>query len=442
MFEIEYRPSDIVSSSSGCIEILCKGETPLHDRKKHQISVFIDLNDVYGSTKDASLQVIASTVLWASLKSVVLLLSPGVLKASRDAQEHVISKICVSLGSDLAMMNKRWIITHASNTHKPSIDDIVERVRKVFAGKLMALFPANIATPTMMSTLLQHLFASAGADVAVIGQDELERQGFGLINGIGQSALNPPRLIVVRRKGTKKGKCIGIVGKGVTFDSGGLAMKPFKNMHDMKFDKIGAIYAAMTLLYFIEKPEYKSHEFIGVFPFVENAVSHLALHPGDVVTSYSGKTVEITNPDAEGRLILADAISYIQKYKLDFLIDLATLTGHASDVSCWHSGMFFTHTPSLVPIVKALSDDIGERMLDMPYYKDQKSILKSPVADLVNSPLKCSDSTVAAMFLDEFVAPSLPWVHVDLAHETESDMPRGNGIRTAIRIIEHVCGKK
>lgn len=444
MFDIEYRAgTKQVPSNIGCIEVILPDEKEVYEKKKHQLAVEIDTKDVYTSTKEASLKIVATTVLWGKLDSLVILLSPGILKASRDIKEHVVSKVCISLGSDVNMLNKRWIISHASHTHNSDVEDIVERIRKVYAGKIIALFPANIATPAMMSTMLQHVFTTAGADVTTLGHNELVRQGFGLVTGIGQSADNPPRLLVVHRKGTKKGKSIGIIGKGVTFDSGGLAVKPFKHMHDMKFDKIGAVYAAMTLLYFLEKPEYEAHEFTGVFPFVENAISQRALHPGDVVTSYSGKTVEITNPDAEGRLILADAIAFIQQhFKLDFLLDLATLTGHASDVSCWHSGMFFTHTPELVLTVKQLSDSIGERMLDMPYWKDQKSVLKSPVADLVNSPSSCSDSSVAAMFLGEFVAPSLPWVHMDLAHETEGSMPKGNCIRTAIRLIEHICKKK
>lgn len=443
MFEIEYRPNiGMIPNGVGCIEIVYPGESPVFGRKKYQISVVIDPNDIYGSTKEASLQIVATSVLWKSLTSITVLVSPKVLKLSRDMQEHIISKVCLSLGADVSMLTKRWIIGHVSDKHLRAIEDIVERIRKVFAGKLLALFPANVATPNAMSEIFKDMFSSAGADVRVLNHEELIDKGFGLITGIGLSAENLPCLVLVHRKGTAKGKKIGVVGKGVTFDSGGLAVKPFKHMHDMKFDKIGAIYAAMTLLYCIENPTYNAHEFVGVFPFVENAISHHALRPGDVITSYSGKSVEITNPDAEGRLILADAFTCIQEHKLDLLIDMATLTGHANSFSCWHSGVFFTHTPELVPLVKSLSNDIGERMLDMPYWEDQKTVLKSNVADLVNSPLKCSDSTVAAMFLDEFVAPTLPWIHMDLAHETSGEIPKGNGIRTAIRIIEYFCTKK
>lgn len=442
MFDIEYRSGITkIPKNAGCIEII--GETESHEASPMKFVMRVSSKNLYADMHENAAKVAASSVIWEASDTVFIVLSKHVLKMSLSSIEHIVSHVCGSLGMNIKLLNKHWVIGHADTTFKRGISNVVERVKKVYAGKILALYPANVATPTMLCDLLGRAFQEVGADVMVLGAAELHDHGFGLITGVGDSATNPPKLLVVRRAPhSRGGKRIGIVGKGVTFDSGGLAIKPFKHMHDMKFDKIGAIYSCMVLMYFLENRAYDKHDFIGVFPFVENAVSGRALRPGDVVKSFSGKTVEILNPDAEGRLVLADALSYIQKYDLDFVLDMATLTGHASDISCWHAGMFYTHTPDLVSVVRDISNDIGERMLDMPYWPDQKSVLQSDVADLVNSPLKCSDSTVAAMFIDAFVDKKLPWVHVDLAHEIDTALPNGNGIRTAIRVIEYVLAKK
>lgn len=441
MFDIEYRPGvDEIPSKSGCVNIISVDESHV-SRKKYAVEYLVSKDALY-ATRDVEVQkIVAATILWQDVENVYIVCSERVLGLHDHALEHVLSNVCLAIGSNKDMLDKQWIITHEAKSAKKVVSNIVKKIRKVYAGKFLAMMPANVATPTMLSTMLMNAFAEVGADVLILGRNDLEKHGFGLIMGIGDSAMNPPCMLVAIRKGKKNGKRIGIVGKGVTFDSGGLAMKPFKNMHDMKFDKIGAVYAAMAMLYFLEHKDYDDHEFVGVFPFVENAVSHRALHPGDVVTSFSGKTVEITNPDAEGRLILADALSYIQKYDVDAVVDIATLTGHASDVSCWHSAMFYTHTPKIVPWLRKLGDAIGERVLDMPYWPDRKTILESAIADLANSPKKCSDTTVAAMFLDEFVSDKLPWVHLDLAHETDGEIPKGHGIRVAIAFIEQMCKK-
>lgn len=448
MFDIEYRSGiNKISKGAACIEVVCHNEKS-NENLKHTHSVVFRVNhrSIYEDMNVVNAKVDAMTVLWDHVDIVYIVVSSKILKWASHHMEHLLSHICINLGLHAPMLNKQWVLGHAAVEKNFKMEDIVHRIKKVYAGKIMALYPANVATPTMLCTILARAFQEVGAEVLVLDDATLHNYGFGLITGIGDSASNPPKMLVVRRdgsgKGKKHGKRIGIVGKGVTFDSGGLAVKPLRHMHDMKFDKIGAIYGCMTMLYFLERRDYDMHSFVGAFPFVENAISEKALRPGDVIKSFSGKTVEVKNPDAEGRLILADALSYIQKYEPEFLLDIATLTGDASRASCWHAGMFYTHTPSLVSVIKNTTENIGERMLEMPYWQDRKDILISDVADLINSPLKCSDATVAAMFLDEFVDDTLPWVHLDLAHEIDTEMPMGHGIRTAIRIIEHVCKKK
>lgn len=176
--------------------------------------------------------------------------------------------------------------------------------------------------------------------------------------------------------------------------------------------------------------------FVGAFPLAENAISDKALMPGDVITSYNKKTVEITNPDAEGRLVLADAFAYISKYKPDLLIDIATLTGHASSINCWHSGYFYANDTHLKTLVERITNKNGERMLSMPSWEDYDDILSSNVADFTNSPLRCSDAFVAALFLKQFVPEDSTWLHIDLAHEVNlGGIPRDCGIRTIIDVV-------
>jgi leucyl aminopeptidase len=184
--------------------------------------------------------------------------------------------------------------------------------------------------------------------------------------------------------------------------------------------------------------------FIGCFPLAENAVSDKALRPGDIVQSRIGLSVEISNPDAEGRLILADAFSIFheKQYRPDMIIDIATLTGHASSINCWHAGYFYANDVKLKDTVEKITEEIGERMIAMPMWDDYDDVLKSNVADITNSPLHCSDAFVAARFLSAFVPKDVQWVHIDLAHEVDNKtVPVGNGIRSIISIVEKTSSK-
>ena len=193
------------------------------------------------------------------------------------------------------------------------------------------------------------------------------------------------------------------------------------------------------MMHIMDDPNWNHVHLIGVFPFAENAISDKAYRPGDVFKSVIGKTVEIANPDAEGRLILADAFGHLHKMvkSPDLVIDIATLTGHAESISCWHCGYFYATPDHLRYDIEKLSDDIGERMIAMPTWDDYGNALKSNVADLSNSPTDCGDAQVAAMFLKEFLPPKTKaWVHIDLAHETDGGIPHGNGIRTIITTVD------
>lgn len=328
------------------------------------------------------------------------------------------------------------IITHDDNKHYKFITEFVKIAENMRDARLIAMTPANIAYPANMIQHFKKLFTMKNTKVNVINYNDLKKKGFNLILAIGDSAVNKPQMLVIERIHNKNKPTICIVGKGITFDSGGLSIKGINSMMDMKFDKIGACYGAYALAYLIENSDYNNINFVGIFPFAENAVSGTAIHPGDVVKSYLGKTVEITDPDAEGRLILADAFGYSHKYKPDLIIDIATLTGHAESINCWHNGYYYATPDTLKNIVEKISYDIGEPMLPMPTWDDHDNVLESDVADLVNDPRKCSDAFTAALFMKQFIPKESEWLHIDLAHEFDSHVPKGNGIRTIISVIE------
>jgi leucyl aminopeptidase len=319
----------------------------------------------------------------------------------------------------------------------------VERVLQATAARLearmMGMLPANIATPMSLVKYVKETFRGwKGVRCRVWNQRSLHAQGFHLITSVGDSSLShPPAMIMVSRQGKRGGKCICITGKGVTFDSGGLAIKPISHMKDQKYDKLGAIYAIGVLKLLLMDPAFEKHSIVCILPFAENAVSETATRPGDVIGSYAGKTVEVTNPDAEGRLLLADAMGYAAKaIKPDVLVDVATLTGHAEKVACWHHGYFHTSHPTWRSLLEKRTYEIGERMIAMPQWTaSDEAILQSPVADLTNSPDDCADSLAATMFLKQFVPERCDWLHIDLSHSVNKMIPTVKGIRTVVEAI-------
>ena len=330
------------------------------------------------------------------------------------------------------------IVSHKGHTKRKLVEDCIALVKRRHEAMLLSMVPGNVATPAaLVQFFKEKLGKLKNTSCKVWDHKALHRQSFGLITAIGNSSsVHPPAMIAATRRGVaKNGKHICIVGKGVTFDSGGLAIKPFKHMRDQKFDKIGAIYAGYVFEHIVQDERLKDHTITCILPFAENVISDTAPRPGDVIKSYLGKTVEISNPDAEGRLLIADAFGYAHHIKPDLLIDVATLTGHAQRVSCWHSGYYYTENKMLKEAVETRSNDLGERMIPMPTWPDYDDVLSSTVADLLNSPEKCSDAFVAALFLKQFVPPSCDWLHIDLSHSVSRMIPTTKGMMTMIDAI-------
>lgn len=381
-----------------------------------------------------------------NVKEVFIGIPLALLKEGSYVVEHVISSIINSFFPALHMSTMTINVGHTSDYQRHEVlVQAVAKQRKVIGARMFAMLSSNVATPKFVASKLQGIFKHVkNCSVTVMNEAYLKKHGFGLIMGVGASGKDKPCMVVVKRIGKKGGPVIAIAGKGITFDTGGLAIKQFHDMLDMKYDKIGAVYGSTALLHLLENDNLKHVTFVGLFPLADNAISDRALKPGDVITAFNKKTVEVSNPDAEGRLVLADAFAYSQKFNPDLLIDIATLTGHASHINCWHAGYFYATDERLKQNIVRITDKNGERMLAMPSWKDYDDVLGSPVADYVNSPVRCSDAFVAALFLKQFVPKGSSWVHFDLAHaHRQGDAaPKGHGIRTIIDVVEYFLQHK
>ena len=275
--------------------------------------------------------------------------------------------------------------------------------------------PANRLTPTLMAECAQAMAKEAGLECEILDQDRMRQIGMGSLLGVAMGSAEPPALIIVRYQPAAAPKTkdhLALVGKGVTFDTGGVSIKPSEGMEKMKYDMAGgaAVLGAMRAIAKL-KPAIPVTAFV---PAVENMVGAKAQRPGDIVKSLSGKTIEVLNTDAEGRLILNDAITYAKRLGCTHLVDAATLTG-AIVVALGHVNIgAFTNNDALLGKVMAAAKAEGEKMWHMPLDDDYKDLLKSAFADLANIGGRWGGAISAAWFLKEF-AEDTPWVHLDIA---------------------------
>jgi leucyl aminopeptidase len=302
--------------------------------------------------------------------------------------------------------------------------------------------PANRLTPTKVAEAARQMAAEYGLGCEVLDRSRMEALGMGALLGVAQGSDEPPALIVVRYRPTetRSNAHLGLVGKGVTFDTGGISIKPAEGMEKMKYDMAGggSMLGAMRALAQL-KPPLPVTLFM---PCVENMPGSRAQRPGDIVTAMSGKTIEVINTDAEGRLILADALTYARQQGCTHLVDAATLTG-AIVVALGHLNVgLFASNDDLRDRVLAAAKAEGERMWPMPLDEDYKeTYLKSPFADLPNVGGRWGGAITAAMFLKEF-AEETPWVHLDIAGTAWVDDakpyaakgPSGVPLRTLVRL--------
>lgn len=301
--------------------------------------------------------------------------------------------------------------------------------------------PGNALSPSAFADRLAEIARSGGLSVSVLDHHELERLGMGMLLGVGRGSADPPRLVAIRYEPAhaSASPVLGLVGKGITFDTGGISIKPALEMDRMKDDMAGgaAVACALRAIAELQAPI----KVIGIIPIAENMPGGRAIRPGDVLKSAAGNTVEVINTDAEGRLILGDGLWYAQQLGATHLVDIATLTGAISiALGRVASGLFGT-PDRFVEHVREIAERAGDRCWPLPLFDEYKDQLRSEIADMLNTGGRLGGAITAALFLKEFTG-GLPWIHLDIAGTAWADdsrpfMPKGPtgvGVRTLVEL--------
>ena len=332
----------------------------------------------------------------------------------------------------------------------PDLGPAAEAARIVAAAQNRARdlqnTPANFATPAFLAERAEQIASgleSVSADV--LGREEIVAMGMGGLAAVSQGSAEAPRLIVLRYAGGGSGPTLGLVGKGVTFDTGGISLKPGAAMHEMKFDMSGAAAVLEAVAAIAELS--LAIDLVAVVPSTENMPSGTAIKPGDVITQYNGKTVEVNNTDAEGRLILADALAYAIELGAQRVVDIATLTGAVLIALGSVYAAVVSNDEELAGEVIEAGAETGELTWRLPLHPEFKEMMKGTVADLSNLAAKREAGTItAASFLEEFVDET-PWAHLDIAG-TAWDVGRaytgkqasGYGVRLLVDLARRLAG--
>ena len=298
--------------------------------------------------------------------------------------------------------------------------------------------PSNVLTPRVLAERAAAMSRDVGLGVEILDERQIETLGMGLLLGVGRGSAEPPRVIVIRHDppGAPEWPVLGLVGKGITFDTGGISIKPAEGMERMKDDMAGgaAVISAMRAIALLKAPI----RVIGVVPTAENMPGGKSMKPGDVLTGAGGKTVEVINKDAEGRLILGDGLWYAQQLGATHLVDVATLTGACVVGLGKVASGLFGRPDSWRDTVRAVADAAGDRCWPLPLYDEYSDQIRSEIADMINSGGRAGGACTAAIFLKEFTN-DLPWAHMDIAGTAWADegkpfQPKGP-IGVAVRTL-------
>lgn len=296
--------------------------------------------------------------------------------------------------------------------------------------------PGNIKSPEFLAQTAITIAAETGMRCTVLDRAQLAAEGLGALLAVAQGSSREPRLITLEYRGGGDARPVALIGKGVVFDAGGISLKPAEKMDEMKMDMGGAAAVLGTLLVaaLLKLPL----NLIGVIPAVENMPSGSAMRPGDIITSLSGKTIEVLNTDAEGRLILADALTWVERYDPLAIVDLATLTGASIIALGHHATALLGNNDRLARALIKAGEISGERLWQLPLWDDYSKQLKSEVADLKNTGGRPAGTITAAAFLSNFVGER-PWAHLDIAGtawaEKATDSTQGGGTGVGVRLL-------
>lgn len=393
----------------------------------------------------------------AAVESIV----NGFLLASFKYEEHKGAASKKDEDEESAEPLNLTIVTSAKE--KKAIDAAINRGRIVADGqnfaRTIASRPGNEINPPSLAKVAQELAREVGLTSRILDEKELKRLGMGGILAVGSgSALTPPRMIVLEyrpKTGSngrgKNSQPVLVVGKAITFDTGGISIKAAEKMGRMVFDKCGAM-AVLGLMYAVAKLKLPN-PVVGILSSAENHISESAYRPGDIIRMYNGVTVEVTNTDAEGRLVLGDALSWgIEKYKPSAVLDLATLTGGVVVALGKTMAGVMGNSNSLFNELQAAADRAGEKIWRLPIGDDQRDLMKSDFADIVNSGPREAHPLQGGAFLSYFIPQdnSVPWMHLDIAGvaDTEKELPyyakgaTGWGVRTLVEWVEARSAEK
>jgi leucyl aminopeptidase len=335
----------------------------------------------------------------------------------------------------------REAVIFSADAAAPAVDNGRAMGESINAARVLINEPGNYLTPRILADKAAALASVPGIDVEILDEKTIASLNMGLLLGVARGSVEPPRILVLKYSpaGAPAGKTLGLVGKGITFDTGGLSLKPADGMERMKDDMAGgaSVVAAMRSIAQQQLPINA----IAIVPMTENMPGGKAIKPGDILTGAAGITVEVNNTDAEGRLILGDGLWYARQLGATHLIDIATLTGAiVVGLGKITTGLFGTPQPWVAHIEQA-AGRAGEKVWALPMFEEYKEQLKSEIADMVNSPGRPAGSITAAMFLREF-AGNGPWAHLDIAGTAWADdakpwQPKGATgamIRTLIEV--------
>ena len=300
-------------------------------------------------------------------------------------------------------------------------------------ARYLQMQPGNVCTPSYLAERARALATAHGFKLTVLDRADMKKEGMGALLAVAQGTQEEPRFIVLEYRPAGDAAPILLVGKGVTFDSGGISIKPAASMEEMKYDMSGA--AAVLGTFEVLGRLKPKINVVGVIPSTENLPSGTAVKPGDVIRSHAGKTIEIINTDAEGRLILCDALSYAKRFKPAAAIDAATLTGAVVVALGYVATGLMGNDDALVNEVRDAGERAGERCWPFPLWNEYHDLLKSDIADVKNSAGRGAGTIAGGWFLREFV-DGFPWVHLDIAGTayTESEAPHQAKGPTAVGV--------
>jgi len=344
---------------------------------------------------------------------------------------------------EVASGPQRLIFNYETPADKKVLEAALAKGRAIAGGMSLAKdlgnLPGNICTPSYLAEQATHLAEAHGMDLEVLEQEDMERLGMGSLLSVAKGSDQPPKFIILQYRGGNSEKPVVLVGKGITFDSGGISLKPAAEMDEMKYDMCGAASVLGTLQALAELA--LPLNVVGIIPTCENLPSGRANKPGDIVTSMSGQTIEVLNTDAEGRLILCDALTYAERFEPAAVVDIATLTG-ACVIALGHVATgLLANKQSLANELLAAGEESGDRCWQLPLWEEYQDQLKSNFADMANIGGRPGGTITASAFLSRFTK-KYDWAHLDIAGTAWKSGKEKGGTGRPVPLLVHFLAER